>query len=321
MSEITIHIGSHKTGSTAIQKTLSENRVYLRDVGYDYPEIGFTYYGHHALQALLEGDGSAISAVASDLKKIEKKIIISSENFSRSSPKGVARLGNIVRTLGLQPRIIYYQRNILDITYVWWQELVKHGLEKTFLEYYGICLTRPFSQHILSPHTTLNRWADAFGRDAISIFIYDQIQDTAAHFFEQVLDLEGYQIKPDTVGINKSFDVPSTELIRCFNMFGHRGVDLVLKDPETQKLRSELRSASQDKMTELQVDFDCFLFKTIEREFADNWRDRIEGTSIGEPIFSKRSTNLRFIDSSFWMSQWQLSAKIEAYASTLSSKS
>ncbi|HMN86610.1 MAG TPA: hypothetical protein PKA74_11550, partial [Bauldia sp.] len=44
-----IHVGPHKTGTTAIQQSLVENAALLRAAGHSYPEVGFLLFGHHGL--------------------------------------------------------------------------------------------------------------------------------------------------------------------------------------------------------------------------------------------------------------------------------
>lgn len=47
MTQLILHIGTHKTGTTSIQKVLADNRAWLRAKGLVYPDGGQIYKGEH----------------------------------------------------------------------------------------------------------------------------------------------------------------------------------------------------------------------------------------------------------------------------------
>jgi hypothetical protein len=49
MANIFLHIGTHKTGTTSLQKLFHDNRILLKRIGYLYPATGCFLCGHHLL--------------------------------------------------------------------------------------------------------------------------------------------------------------------------------------------------------------------------------------------------------------------------------
>lgn len=47
--QIHLHIGTHKTGTTALQQTLAENREQLVQQGFLYPQAGWHQFAQHFL--------------------------------------------------------------------------------------------------------------------------------------------------------------------------------------------------------------------------------------------------------------------------------
>ncbi len=89
-----LHIGAPKTGSTAIQRFLFENRKALLDHGVQYPDVSLRGYGHHDLAFLLNGaypkwattQPRSLSDLGADLAETVKAgnadtVVLSSENF------------------------------------------------------------------------------------------------------------------------------------------------------------------------------------------------------------------------------------------------
>jgi hypothetical protein len=88
-----IHIGTHKTGTTAIQTTLLRNHANLLNLNYLYPTTVLYAAGHHHIPWFLSGhpaydrfwknsDCSVIDVLFDDINKHDQpNLILSSENF------------------------------------------------------------------------------------------------------------------------------------------------------------------------------------------------------------------------------------------------
>lgn len=95
MARLVLHIGTHKTGTTALQQACFANRHWLKTVGITYPDLGVGCW-HHGLTEpwgfvmpayRLEGGGlAAWKRLAADHANTPGTVLISSEEFSRGHP-------------------------------------------------------------------------------------------------------------------------------------------------------------------------------------------------------------------------------------------
>jgi hypothetical protein len=89
MRKCFLHIGTHKTGTTAIQIQLNNNRPRLAEYGFFYPKIGIPspFAGHHNIAWELCGDRrfkpnlGTVDDLFSELDKSDRNVILSSEDF------------------------------------------------------------------------------------------------------------------------------------------------------------------------------------------------------------------------------------------------
>jgi len=118
-----LHIGTHKTGSTAIQNALSEGAERLKQFGFLYPATGRTheYTAHHNIAWDVGGANMfrrEVGSAADLLKEIaacEHDVILSSEDFSNIV--GSRQFKNFVVALqdnNFHVRIVVYLRNQID---------------------------------------------------------------------------------------------------------------------------------------------------------------------------------------------------------------
>mgnify|MGYP003126452722 CR=1 FL=1 len=121
MRNILLHIGRHKTGTTAIQHFLWDNRSALRATGWLVPEAGRVNAGHHGFsQALSPGEIApdqdltkikALVQLQRELADVDEqtRVVISSEAFQNCRPKDIGHAFG-----AYEARVIVYLRNQLD---------------------------------------------------------------------------------------------------------------------------------------------------------------------------------------------------------------
>lgn len=96
MAKVILHIGTHKTATTAIQNVFALNSDLLARHDVIYPRLG-RYAGHHGLVVdwashlsptydLQGGSRKALRQLAVDYGKGDKTVFVSSEEFSRGTP-------------------------------------------------------------------------------------------------------------------------------------------------------------------------------------------------------------------------------------------
>jgi hypothetical protein len=115
-----IHIGPHKTGSSAIQWFLKENRGELLKQSYFVPESGANQGGHHAIARQLCGQDVpdhqqfVAAKFARSLEETPSKaVVISSEVLEGllRRTKCAKALFNRIAELNLDPKLVLFPRN------------------------------------------------------------------------------------------------------------------------------------------------------------------------------------------------------------------
>lgn len=189
MTTIYLHIGTHKTGTTTIQKFLSKNRQNLLSKGVLYPSSPAS---HHDLLQNKGKDkpwGLNFDVWEYLLKEMKSekpdKAVISSENFSRLYFEDVNKLRDYIS--GFNPKIIVYLRRQDDYftslycqaikTGHHWDSVKKHILDnKAYADYYQI----------------LEPWKNAFGKENIIVRVYEkeQLSEGLLNDFLQSINLD-----------------------------------------------------------------------------------------------------------------------------------
>lgn len=177
-----IHIGAPKTGSTAIQRFLFDNRKALTAYGVHYPDVSLRGYGHHDLAFLL-GGGYPVWAtpqnrtlaelgalLRDDVKATDAgTVLLSSENFY-IVPRP-AELRRLLRSAGMaaddRVTVLCYLRRQDEAHISWYNQTVKAqgntaGFEASVRRDHGLW------DYALR----LKPWQDEFGTAAIRLRDY-----------------------------------------------------------------------------------------------------------------------------------------------------
>lgn len=114
MARLILHVGTHKTATTTVQKSFAANRKLLARNGLVYPEIG-RVAGHHGLVTdwvnlppvfhLPEGSIAAWKKLVCQTAKGDHTVFLSSEEFSRGHPRSRVDLKAIRAELGAYDEI------------------------------------------------------------------------------------------------------------------------------------------------------------------------------------------------------------------------
>lgn len=179
--ELTIHIGPHKTGTTAIQAAFSQSAAALRRQGVYYPKRHWRQKAHHRLAFALKGkkmpggdapDLSAeLEALCHTLSEAEgAKVLISSEEFFTCPREGVARLRDAIAG---PVRIICFLRRPDDFLVSCYNQKIKQP---------GNGFAAPIARYLKAPRTiapemdylgAVSTWADVFGNAAMAVEVYE----------------------------------------------------------------------------------------------------------------------------------------------------
>lgn len=188
-----LHVGGHKTATTALQKFLDENQDALRSCGIYWPKTGKAQdgsasWGHHALAwALRDGtDDSIWRSLASEIGALHDMPggLVSSEEFSLLRKPGSFEMARIAMQ-GFSIRPIYFMRRQDQLLESIYKHHVKALGEKSSI--------MDFSKRImyrLSHASVVRCMCDAFGKENVTLRIYDA-DHLKADIFDELLDAIG----------------------------------------------------------------------------------------------------------------------------------
>lgn len=137
MKSLYVHCGLHKTGTTALQLVLFHNREQLAKQGFHYPIQGIprNNFGHHNIAWQLSRDRrfrpryGDIRALFSEFEKVDRNIIISSEDFECSllHPYRWQNFNKYLFSNNIKITFIIYLRNRLGYLESLYFELLRAG--------------------------------------------------------------------------------------------------------------------------------------------------------------------------------------------------
>ncbi len=224
-----VHIGPHKTGSSALQGALHLARPRLADRGVFYPGNG-----RHALlpvlavtaQPPLLGEAAPSLAkwdrlVSSVRAAGDQRVVVSSEFFAGASDEQASR---VVADLGQQVHIAVTLRPLHKILPSQWQQYIQNGFQFS----YGEWLTGILSQPPNTPtpgfwrrhrHDELiSRWAAAAGTENLTVIVLDESdRGMLLRTFEALLGLPERFLIPESEAENRSLTQSEVEVVRMIN--------------------------------------------------------------------------------------------------------
>jgi hypothetical protein len=231
-----LHIGPHKTGTTAIQGAMRKARKKMRSHGVVYAGKG----RQHQMAALavtggkgLLGDRPAERAdwdnLVSEVRTtLNSRVIVSSEFFD-GADDDVARM--VVDELGGdRVHVVVTLRPLAKILPSAWQQYVRNRLRHTYDEWLEAMFNEPpyamptvtfWQRH---HHDVLvERWAKIVGPERLLVIVVDETDpDSLMRTFERITELPVGLLEPETGWTNRSLTAAETELVRLLNVEFHK---------------------------------------------------------------------------------------------------
>ncbi|MFI2374404.1 hypothetical protein ACH5AO_04940 [Streptomyces sp. NPDC018964] len=231
-----LHIGPHKTGTTALQGALFAAKEEMARHGVDFPA-----HSRHPIEAVLAA--CARPAMMGDpvpterhwrrlLDQVratgERTSVISSEFFAdaEDDAEGDATITRIVEQLGGdRVHVLVTLRPLARIMPSQWQQYVQNGLRLGYEPWLEHMLRRPpydrptpsfWRRH---RHDRLvERWAAVTGPDRVTVVVVDD-RDRGAlmRTFEALLGLPEGLLRPAPETANRSLTLAETEMLRNLN--------------------------------------------------------------------------------------------------------
>lgn len=231
---VLLHIGPHKTGTTALQGALHRARPQLRAHGIEY--AGRERQHQQAALAVTGGLGLAGDPIPDPRRwdrlveqvnaETERRVVVSSEFFNGADEE-TAR--DIVESLGGdRVHILVTLRPLAKILPSAWQQHVRNRLEVGYDEWLdGLFNQPPYDWPTKSfwrrhRHDSLvERWAGVVGTDRLTVVMVDERdRDGLMRTVEELLGAPNGLLEPDD-HVNRSLTYAETEAIRQLNIALH----------------------------------------------------------------------------------------------------
>lgn len=266
------------------------HRDALLSQGYDYPGFGRhvdmpLLPGHHGIPDRLRRHGEVPPGVVENLNTLpdDRTIIFSSEDLAHLNADQVRAL---VKGLGsTDVEVVFYARRWDHLLPSVWQELIKHGHSRSYLEFHNAQLAAPMASIYLNYMNSLNPWAQVLSPKKLRIFSYDTMlaagDDIVTHFCREVL---GWVPEKMTVRRDNPRQTPvQTEILRMLNKMAFVGkpsspaVRFALQR-KTDDLEEELADLSKRLKPYVRHAPFCppFVFAHVERAFLRTYGQRVE---------------------------------------------
>ncbi|MEQ5833684.1 hypothetical protein [Marinobacter sp. NFXS9] len=217
--QIFLHIGTPKTGTSALQKFFMDNLESLERNGFSYPKHGFdgndisSGNGQEIINiAIHQGVGKARAHLDKLLKKSKSNnVLISSEAFY-GHPE-------IVHRIAPAAKVIVYFRNQLDLVESSYNQSVKRAGQKAP---FSVALKRVMNRK--EPFYTgelIKRWVDLYGKNNVVFRLYENDSFKNKNIYDDFLysigvgHTENFHIRPSKV--NVSYCADALDYKRCLN--------------------------------------------------------------------------------------------------------
>jgi hypothetical protein len=230
---VLLHVGPHKTGTTALQGALWAARAELPRQGVRLagrsrnPAAAVRAVTGQASPYADDGQTPPIrrwSRLAGEIRSArEARVVVSSEFFAWADPAAIRR---IVGDLGEdRVHVAVTLRPLARIVPSMWQQNVQAGTVTTIDGWLKVVLDTQSGEGrhpfwTLHRHDELiERWAKVVGTDRVTaVVVDDRDHDVLMRAFEDLLGLERGTLAPQVDWLNRSLTLPEAEAVRAFNI-------------------------------------------------------------------------------------------------------
>jgi hypothetical protein len=294
MLELIFHVGTPKTGSSALQVFFARNHAVLRAAGIDYFRIGDFSLG--IAGNISSGNGSLISRsllppgnpigiteaqphIKALLDAIDasdcKRGLISSEIFADAEPAALESLIEQIKRKGITPKAFFYVRRqdqFLSSAYI--QQVKRHQC----VEYPEVYVRKIYRQvKYLRYHNFFGSMVAVFGAGNVMVRVYEKALSNRSGLFTaflSALDVEDAGFDLDVSDINTSLSTKNLLMMLLLNKYRPRMnfSDFVV---ENEIISGAMRSGVQHQL------FSDTLRAEIDAYFAD------ENAALAKEYFSR----------------------------------
>lgn len=231
---VLLHVGVHKTGTTAIQAAFADARVELAELGVTYP--GRQQAQHRAALAVLQRhwgwnkaggqvlDRSHFDRLSAKTRSSSGRVVISSEFWCEADDDKAAMT---VRELGDERvHIVITLRNLGRLLPSSWQQYLKYGITAPYEQWLQDIFTAPGSSKATPTFwrrhahgDVVRRWAAVASPDRVTVMILEDVDLSAQYVaFAQLLGIPS-EVLVGRMGLtsNRSMTAAEAEVLRRLN--------------------------------------------------------------------------------------------------------
>ena len=225
-----LHIGPHKTGSTAVQGAFRLARERLAGQGVVYPGRGrqplwpiLAVTGQPALRGEPSPEMAYWDRLVRDIRDAgEQRVVLSSEFFAEADDETARR---VIEDLGgPDVHVVVTLRSLIRILPSQWQQYLQNGYQFPYLEWLDGILSEPprtptpgfWRRH---RHDALvARWVKVIGAQNLTAVVVDESDRLMLlRTFESMLGLPHGFLVPEEGTVNRSLTVAEADLVRLLN--------------------------------------------------------------------------------------------------------
>jgi hypothetical protein len=233
--QIILHVGFHKSGTTALQESFFAQRKELETKGVLYPSVG--WQAHHRIAWAIGrkrwgwkdrgGKTTPNSTWTKMLWRIRlsqaNKVVLSSEFLSELPLEKIQILKKQVQ--GRHVKVLFTLRPLVKLLGSSYQQYLKYGLKEDYVTWLHSVLDVP-GQSKLNPTfwkrhmhgDVVSRWTDVFGKENVSVVIVDE--QKPEFLFDSIndyLELPAGFVKAQPTGSNRSLSLEEMTLLLEIN--------------------------------------------------------------------------------------------------------
>lgn len=233
--QLILHVGFHKSGTSALQESFAQQREDLAKAGVLYPSIGRKAH-HRIAWALTQrpwgwkkrgGQVTPYKHFSKMARLINSsnspKIVLSSEFFSELTSEQINKIVSVIR--GREIKVLFTLRPLAKLLGSSYQQYLKYGTKADYVEWLHSVLDEPgvskinptfWQRHMHG--AVVAKWVEAFGKENVSVLIVDESRPEFLYeSLNEYLGLSSGFLKPQATGSNRSLSREEVSLLLELN--------------------------------------------------------------------------------------------------------
>jgi hypothetical protein len=237
-NQLILHVGFHKSGTSALQESLHIQRQELLEFGISYPAIGYTgRKAHHRIAWALTqkpwgwktrgGETTPYRHFSRIISRINRskvqKIVLSTEFFSELTAEQIQKIKLAVKNRDV--KVFFTIRPLAKILASSYQQYLKYGIKADFEKWLHAVLDEPgvakLTPTFWKRHQhaeVIQRWSDVFGPESVTLIVADETRpDFLYEAANSYLELPEGLLKAQPTGTNRSLSMEEVSLLLEIN--------------------------------------------------------------------------------------------------------